>query len=480
MAFCCKDKQLVSDSYTVLENKFILNYMPEAPEGVVRVYLLGLALCDQHDNVNTVAHIAQKLGLTESDVVAAYDYWEELGLVQVIASNPPQVVYLPIGDDNVRTVSSSKYAKFSKEMQKVITGRMIGVSEFNAYYDFLEKYEGFAWEALVAVANYCVDYKGNNINYPYILTVAKAQYQKGNYSAELVVDNLTTNLKHDDDLRVLFKTMHLRRVIEYADRELYDKWSKAFGYTLETINAVAKDCKTGGMKKLDALMCEYHKVGAYDIKEIACYTENKQMLFDLAKDVTKKLGVYYQSLDVVVDEYINKWVQLGFDADTITLLARYCFRNNVRTLSGLDNTVEKFYKMGLCSQESIDQYMQTVVANDKTIKNLLEKAGLLRNVTASDRKLYKTWTESWLMPTELIEFAVEKSVAASNPLQYANKVLATYKEQGISTVAQAQTTATVALPSATTQSAKKHSFEQHEYTDDEINALFTDLENLEI
>ena len=29
MAFCCKDKQLVSDSYTVLENKFILNYMLE-------------------------------------------------------------------------------------------------------------------------------------------------------------------------------------------------------------------------------------------------------------------------------------------------------------------------------------------------------------------------------------------------------------------------------------------------------------------
>ena len=51
MAFCCKDKQLVSDSYTVLENKFILNYMPEAPEGVVRVYLLGLALCGNHNLV---------------------------------------------------------------------------------------------------------------------------------------------------------------------------------------------------------------------------------------------------------------------------------------------------------------------------------------------------------------------------------------------------------------------------------------------
>ena len=481
MAFCCKDKQLVSESFTVLENKFILNYMPEAPEGVVRVYLLGLALCDQPDGVNNVEHIAKKLGLTESDVVAAYDYWEELGLVQVIASNPPQVVYLPIGDDNVRTVSSSKYAKFSKEMQKVITGRMIGVSEFNAYYDFLERHEGFDWEALVAVANYCVDYKGNNINYPYILTVASAQYRKGNYTAEMVVDALTTNLKHDDDLRVLFKTMHIRRTIEYADRELYEKWSKGMGYTLDVVNTVAKDCKVGGMKKLDALLCEYHKMGALDIKEIASYTENKQMLFDIAKDVTKNLGVYYQSLDVVVDEYVCKWARFGFDADTLVMLARYCFRNSVRTLAGLDNTVEKFYKMGYTTTESILQYMNAVVANDKVIKRLLEKAGLQRNVTSSDRKLYKTWTENWFMPAELVEFAVEKSVTASNPMQYANKVLASYKSSGITTVEQAQTTVVAAaLPSTTKQTTQQHSFDQHEYTDDEINALFTDLENLEI
>ena len=135
--------------------------------------------------------------------------------------------------------------------------------------------------------------------------------------------------------------------------------------------------------------------------------------------------------------------------------------------------------MGLTTLPAINQYVATVVSNDKAIKNLLEKAGLLRNVTASDRKLYKTWTEVWLLSAELIEFAVEKSVSASNPLQYANKVLACYKEQGITTVAQAQTTATVALAS-TKEGAKKHSFEQHEYTDDEINALFTDLENLEI
>lgn len=479
MAFCCKDKQLVGDSYTVLENKFILNYMPDAPEGVVRVYLLGLALCDQHDNVNTVAHVAQKLGITEQDVVAAYDYWEELGLVQVIASNPPQVVYLPISDNSVRTVSSTKYSKFSKEIQRVVTGRMISTNEYNAYYNFLEKYEGFSWEALIAVAKYCVDYKGNNINYPYILTVAKAQYQKGNLTAQMVVDGTTANLKHEADLQLLMHDLKAKRVIDYFDRELYEKWTNHLGFSRDTITQVVKQFRIRDMKKLDSILTEFFKVGTFDIKEIISYMNNKQMLFDLAKEVTKKLGVYYQSLDVVVDEYVSKWIQLGFDADTVTMLAKYCFRNNVRTLSGLDNTVEKFYKMGLTRQESIDQYMQTVVANDKTIKALLEKAGLLRNVTASDRKLYKTWTESWLLPTELIEFAVEKSISASNPLQYANKVLASYKEQGITTVAQAQTAATVAT-TCTKDAPTKHSFEQHEYTDDEINALFTDLESLEI
>ena len=117
----------------------------------------------------------------------------------------------------------------------------------------------------------------------------------------------------------------------------------------------------------------------------------------------------------------------------------------------------------------------------KPLAELLEKAGLQRNVTSSDRKLYKTWTENWFMPAELVEFAVEKSVTASNPMQYANKVLASYKSSGITTVEQAQTTVVAAaLPSTTKQTTKQHSFDQHEYTDDEINALFTDLENLEI
>ena len=93
MAFCNKEKQLVSDGYTVIDNKFFLNYLPDAPDKCVAVYLLGLALSNSEGSDNSIETIAQKLGITTDDVMTAYQYWDELdlppvkGLVQRLTQN---------------------------------------------------------------------------------------------------------------------------------------------------------------------------------------------------------------------------------------------------------------------------------------------------------------------------------------------------------------------------------------------------------
>ncbi len=80
MAFCEKEKQLIYDGYTVVDNKFFINYLPDAPEKVVSVYLLGLALSDSNGSDNSCETIAERLNITCDDVMASYQYWEELGL----------------------------------------------------------------------------------------------------------------------------------------------------------------------------------------------------------------------------------------------------------------------------------------------------------------------------------------------------------------------------------------------------------------
>ena len=481
MPFCVKDKQLVTDDFTVIENKFLISYLPDAPETVAKVYLLGLALAGDESEANTLASMAKRLNLTEDDVVAAYDYWEELGLVQVVNSSPAQIVYLPVRESAsmLKKISVNKYAKFTKEMQKVITGRMITVSEYNNYFTFLEN-TAFEWEALVAVAKYCVEHKGADIGYPYILTVANSQLKKGATTAESVVDNLSAHGKFDDDLRLVFKALGTTKKIEYADREMMEKWTTSFGFATDVIVKTAKKIKSGGMKKLDASLEEYFRAGAADEKEIDAYVEAKEKYFETAKTVCKNLGLYYQSLDVVVEEYVVKWDRMGFDPQTLATLAKYCFKNNVRTLSGLDETATKFYKLGLTTNSAIDQYARSVIENDKKIRAVLENAGLARHVVASDRKLYKIWTENWQMSDDLVLFAAQKAVGATNPVQYLNKVLADYKAKGVQTVEQAEKLALTTATSVAKKQEKQHTFAQHDYTAEELNALFTDLDNLEI
>ncbi len=485
MAFCDKEKQLMDSGYTCIDNKFLLNYLADAPDVRSAVYLLGLTLSQSSGDDNSANTIAQKLNISVEDVMSAYIYWEELGLVQILNDNPPRILYLNVTNSvsALKKIKPGKYTKFSKEMQSIIQGRMITVNEYNEYYMFLES-TTFEPEALLAVAKYCVELKGNDIKYQYILTVARNQLVKGATTLAVVQDNLDSQQKYDDDLKMVFKALGSTRKIEHADRENFEKWTKQFGFTLDTIIAVAKKCKTGGMAKLDSLLCEYYKKGAISVVEMNEYDKEKNRLYQLAKDINKTIGVYYQSLDMIVDEYLSNWVRRGYDDQTLIAIAKYCFRSGIRTLAGLASIIDKLYKNGITTITALEQYLANISAKDEQIANILKKAGLDRRVTSNDRTLFKTWSESWLMPLDLIKFVAEKSAGTTTPTAYINRVLADYKQRGINTVAQAQQDGQKTASKPTTNAPKtayigQRDMERRTYTDEQLNALFTALEETE-
>lgn len=482
MAFCDKEKQLIDSGYTCIDNKFILNYLADAPDVRSAVYLMGLTLCESSGDDNSRATIAQKLGISEDDVMSAYYYWQELGLVHITGETPPRVIYLNVDKSTsaLKKIKPGKYTKFSQEMQRIIEGRMLTVNEYNEYYMFLED-TTFEPEALLAVAKYCVELKGNNINYHYILTVARNQLTKGATTLLAVQDNLNSQQKYDDDLKLVFKALGTNRKIDHDDRELYEKWTKEFGFTLETVIAVAKKCKKGGMTALDGRLSEYYKKGALSVVEIDNYDKEKTQLYDLARDINKCIGVYYQSLDAIVDEYVTNWVRKGFDEQTLIAIAKYCFRSGIRTLAGLASIIEKLYKNGVTTLTSLEQYLAQVSAKDENILAILKTAGLDRRVTNNDRALYRTWTEIWSMPQDVILVVAEKSAGTTTPTAYINRVLADYKQKGITTVEQAQSY----QPQQTIQPTQKtaiigqRDIERREYTDQQLNAMFTALDDEE-
>ncbi|MCH5157339.1 MAG: DnaD domain protein [Clostridiales bacterium] len=484
MAFCDKEKQFIDSGFTTVDNKFIFNYLPDASDIRASIYLFGLALSDSDGDDNSCDTIARKFNISREDVISAFQYWEELGLVHIITGPEPRVIYLSLQGVNtsLKNVKPGKYAKFSRDIQDAISGRMITVHEYNEYYGFLE---GTTFEpaALVAVAKYCVELHGNDIGYPYILTVARNQLKRGATTLATVSENLQSQQKYDDELNVLIKLMNLRSYhIHYYDRENYEKWTKNYGFSQEVILAVAKKCKGSGMTKLDNLLSQYYRNGAFSEKEIQHFEKEKTHLYNLAAEINRAIGVYYQSLDMVIEEYVTKWLRNGYDDDTLLRIAKYCFTSGIRTLNGLDAIIDKLYKKGVTNITSLTAYLDNLADTDKTIQNILLKCGLVRRTIASDRTLYKTWIESWNLPLDVIYYAAEQSAGTSNPMTYLNRILSDYKQNGVTTVEQAQARKNLTSKSTATTATVYiggGDMERRQYTEEEISTLFTALDETE-
>lgn len=480
MSFCTFDSVYIMDTHTAVDNVFITEFMPDAPKSVIAVYLYGLYLAGNvHNADNSIEIMSRVLNLTPDDIIDCFTYLEGFSLVSIIHKKPLEVKYLSTrnGKGILKKINPGKYKDFNVQIQMQLAGRMIEPNEYSEYYSFLEQ-SFMEPEALVMIAKYCADLKGETVGHHYILTVARNLANAGYKTVETVEQKLANHSRLNPVIEPILKALGLRRQVDYEDRAAYQKWAD-FGFSDETILKVAKSCKGGGMKKLDTQLSEYYKFGLLTIKEIEDFRAAREQNYALAKAVNKAIGVYYESLDNVVETYISVWKGYGFSDDTLQSIAKYCFVHNVRTLEGMNAAVDKFRRAGLVTDEAIAQHVGRLSESDGIIKTLLDTLGLLRQVTAADRASYKTWSETWDMPDELILFAAEKSRGATSPVQYLNRILSDWKAKGIKTLAAAKAEA-AKFESGTGKpdAPAKQGIYKHEYTKEQLDALFDDIDNL--
>ena len=98
MALSAFSKNFAMYDVTPVENLFLLEYMPYAPGDYVRVYLYGLMQCHHPDPSVTLEGMARALSLKVDEVMDAFRYWEQKGLVIGVSDSPPSFEYV-----NVRT-----------------------------------------------------------------------------------------------------------------------------------------------------------------------------------------------------------------------------------------------------------------------------------------------------------------------------------------------------------------------------------------
>lgn len=480
MAFCKYSIDMLANNSTAVDNIFINNYLPYADSNFVKVYLYGLYKCqDSNSRDNTIENFANELNLSQEDIEKAFEYWQEQGLVQILNVIPFEVRYLPISDvlNNTKKYNAKKYESFNAQAQEILCGRMITPNEYREYYDIIERFH-VEKEALLMIINYCVNIKGDNVGYAYITTIAKDWANQKITTAKQVEERLIEFENLRTGMEYLLKLMGSKRLPNIEERTLYQKWVQE-GFDDEVLSYVAKKMKSKNkpsFQAMDILLDKYFAQKLFSTNEIELFEEEKSKASKIAKTITKNLGLYYENLEPVIENYIFNWVNLGFSENMLEEISNYCFKTNVRTLEGMSKVLEKFHKLGILTENSLAEYFNEVLVVDKKIKTILENIGLSRNVNQFDRDKYKIWKEIWKMPDEIIDYACTLAVGKDQPMQYLAGILATLHDKNITTLEDAKNSYNIISPKSTTKS----NFTGRQYSKEEMNALFQSIDEIEI
>ncbi|MCD8371719.1 MAG: DnaD domain protein [Clostridia bacterium] len=433
MAFISLSPELSGRSFTGVENKFITKYMPVLDPLSVKVYLYGLYLCCNGQNLYTISDLATGLNITEEQAVNCFEYLEEFELVKITSDSPFEVSYLEA--ENVRGTPKrykpEKYGDFAKSVQSVIKGRMISPNEYQEYFYLIEEY-GFEQSALLMIINYCISLKGDSIRPQYIKKVAQSFAAEGAVTARQVDEKLSAYTSSTPALIRIFSAAGIKRQPDVEDDKLYKKWNTEMGFGEDAIIAASKYFKTKNVAKLDEALTELYKNKRFDVKEIEFYCKNKNSVYNATLEIAKALGVYMQNSAPYIENYVNVWCNDGYDFDTLKNIASYCFTHGKNSFEDMNLFINGLFDQGIVNKTAVDSYIAQRNADDELIKNILAACGLSRKIINWDRECLARW-KNWNFSDEMLLKAAELSQGKSNPVAYMNGILSSWKNDGIFT-----------------------------------------------
>ncbi len=432
---CSYSKEYSNSAFTDVENTFIFNYVPLAEGDAVKVYLYGLFLCKNPALDQPLEEIAKTLDMTEEQILKHFAFWEEYGLVSIISKSPLSVKYLPVRSlysSKPRKFKTEKYADFTKSVQFLISSRMISTSEYSEYFSVMETYN-IKPEAMLMIIRYCIDRKGTDIGYRYIIKVAKDFGNRGVITVDSIEKELSSYVLRTAELEKILSALSLRRQPDIDDLNLLKKWTVDLNFEITSIIYAAKTIKKGGMEKLDSFLMELYSHKCFTKEEIASYTKSIQSVYDLAIKINKALSIYVEVISTVVNTYTSKWLSYGFEENTLLLIANHCFTTGNNSLSFMDEEIEALRNRGIIDLTSVSDFYENEKRTEKFLSTMLRTAGVNRRPNKWDKDNLNVWT-SWNFSQEMILEAAKISSGKNNPLAYMNGVLSNWKNNGVFTL----------------------------------------------
>ncbi len=242
---------------TPIENIFINDYMPSADGTYVKVYLMGYKCAKDRQNFNNET-IAKNLKLPLTDVLNAWNYWENEGIIvkhetddeynyivefvnlkQYYVDN----VYKHIRKtndknkyvDNEQLISNAKNPEIKAMMEEIeeMLGRPLKINEKQKIITWLNKYKMNPF-IMTQAFSYCVNNKKVK-RFSYIESVVSAWYDEGVKDLDTMVEYLEKRNDRFSTYSRISKALGFNRTLTEAEMRVIDKWIDEWDFSMEMI-----------------------------------------------------------------------------------------------------------------------------------------------------------------------------------------------------------------------------------------------------
>ncbi len=429
MSFSAFSKDFTANAFTAVENQFIIKYLPQANGDAVRAYLYGLYLCHCKQDFDGET-CAKLLKISYDQLVDIFAFWEECDLVHILSRKPLLVEYLPVNAavGKPKPVRPEKYAEFNRELLRQLqrTGKDFKPYEMQRILEFLEN-NPMEQQAFLLISEYCVRKDGEHLSCNHILNKAKKLCADYKFTYAQVEQELADFNTRDKELGKLFSLLGIYRKPQDGDYDYLTKWAD---WDMEpgAIYECAKRIKKGSLASLDLLVSELKEKEICTAATAKEYLSRREELADLVYQVGRKLSVKIQNPRTYIDEYAEKWLERGYESESLNALAALSFKLGYG-FAEMDDLLDGLFAEGIVDRTSVENYCAERNKQLKLLQSVQSLCGVVKK-TRSALDMVSAW-QSWNFSDAMILEAAKRSAGAGTPLPYMNKLLSEWKRTGV-------------------------------------------------
>lgn len=450
MPLCSYGQSRPQNDRTLVENIFIREFLPAAPDGFVKVYLYGLMQCQTNLGAGSLSSFARDLGCSETDVQDAFSYWQEKGLVVIQTKPMFAVFYQDVKNALPEDASVYTDAAYNAQLQTLFAPKIVNPAELVRIYDWTDVFS-IEKEAVPLLVQYGQSKLSNlekasaRRQVSYMDKIARQWNEQGVRTAEDARAWLDLQQQQDSGLLSVLQRLGLRRSATAPERALYEKWQQQ-GFSLEAILAAADrtvSVRNPSFDTLDGILSDFDQQGVHEAASI----EGDQSAA-LCKEVLQALGLSGATPSASQLAHYRDWAAGGYSHELILLACERCKQHKTFRFADVAATLKDWRAHKLRGVKSIRNYEKKRSARMDLMRECFARMGdSRRKVDEADLLLAETWQEQWHMPEEVIFYAAECSHGAKSPYRMIKRLLEAWHIQKIDSVSAARAAFKASSPS---------------------------------